>query len=160
MFLSFGHWLCNSMETHLTSHYMQEWQMMYKQECVLSHLNNVIFGKKLQSDDIHAKCNCHWPLWMSPAVLYSLPFLNPTSPHWSLSLTAVQILKWLEDICKQEGVIIRLVESTRKHGLKSTMVKNWHAFFIQMGMELELSKPKLFFVFCWDSETGNIKREQ
>jgi hypothetical protein len=38
----------------------------------------------------------------SPAISYSLPILDPTTPC-SLSLQAIQILKWLEDIWKQEG---------------------------------------------------------
>lgn len=59
-----------------------------------------------------------------PAVLYSLPILDPTAPHSSPSLTAIQILKWLEDIWKPEGIIIRLLENTRKHGLKNKNVKN------------------------------------
>jgi hypothetical protein len=29
------------------THYVQEWQMMYKQECILSHLRNVLFGKNV-----------------------------------------------------------------------------------------------------------------
>ena len=103
------------------SHYVQEWQMMYKQECVHSRLHNVIFGKK--------GCNKMTFAWSPividlydrlppPAVLYSLLILAPTASHCSLSLTAIQILKWLEDIWTREGIIIRLLENTRKHGLK------------------------------------------
>jgi hypothetical protein len=109
------------------SHYVQECQMMYRQECVHSHLNNVIFGKKscnlmtfTQSAIVIDIYDCLPP----PAILYPLSILNPTAPHCSLFITAIQILKWLEDIWKQEGIIMRLLENTRKHGLKNKNVKN------------------------------------
>jgi len=46
------------------SHYVQEWQMIYRQESVHSHLNNVIFGKKVAI----------W--WRSLEVQLSLTFMT------------------------------------------------------------------------------------
>ena len=66
--------------------------MMYKEECVIFHTLTMCYLEKSYSNMMFTEsatvidfCDCLPP----PAVLYSLPIFNPTTPTCSLSLTTI-----------------------------------------------------------------------